>query len=172
MQRENESNPAPLSRLPLGLYEILAIVLLWNCAYKGGRVANTLYVLDLGADPLYTGLLLATYAAFPLVLAVFTGKIADRYGVRVPVLVGTICFVLGLGMGLGQPLTVILTYNYSPPRRHGEGLGLRIAINNSMHVTVPALFGAVGSLIGLAPVFWVSSAILVAGGCAARGRRA
>jgi hypothetical protein len=75
-------------------------------------------------------------------------------------------------MGMGQPLTVILTYNYSPPKRHGEGLGLRIAINNSMHVTVPAVFGAVGSLVGLAPVFWVSSAILVAGGWSASGGRA
>ena len=78
----------------------------------------------------------------------------------------------GLGMGAGQPLTVILTYNYSPPKRHGEGLGLRIAINNSMHVMVPAAFGAIGSLIGLAPVFWVSSAILAAGGWSARGKRA
>jgi len=36
---------------------------------------------------------------------------------------------------------------------------------------VPALFGAVGALVGLAPVFWVSSAILLAGGYAARGNR-
>ena len=389
----NEPAPAPAARPPLGLFEILAIVLLWNCAYKGGRVANTLYLLDLGADSLHTGLMLATYSVFPLLLAVFTGKIADRYGARIPVMVGTsvslaglllpwlwpsvpvlfvsaavcgfgfilaqvsiqslvgslgtgasrthnlnmyallvstsdflgpilagfsidhygnertflhlavpsalavvavaflarrlphnaggaegrddqrmadllripdlrrmfitsalvmggldlfqlylpiyahsiglsasaiglilgsfaaagfvtraglplvvkrygeepslryamflaastfflipqfqeavvlgaVCFVLGLGIGMGQPLTVILTYNYSPPKRHGEGLGLRIAINNSMHVTVPALFGAVGSLIGLAPIFWVSSAILVAGGWTARAGRA
>ena len=82
-----------------------------------------------------------------------------------------VCFVLGLCMGLGQPLTVILTYNYSPPGRHGEGLGLRIAINNSMHVTVPALFGAAGALLGLAPVFWASSAILAVGGYAGPARR-
>jgi len=87
------------------------------------------------------------------------------------VVLGVVCFVLGLGMGLGQPLTVILTYNYSPPGRHGESLGLRIAINNSMHVTVPAIFGAVGSLLGLAPVFWASSAMLAAGGYAARARK-
>lgn len=392
MQPDYSPPAAPPARPPLRLYEILAIVLLWNCAYKGGRVANTLYLLDLGADPLHTGLLLATYSAFPLVLAVFTGKIADRYGVRLPVVIGTtvslaglllpwfwptfaalfvsaavsgcgfilaqvsmqstvgalgsgpartrninlyalmvsmsdligpviagfsidyfghlraylhlavpgatavlvvlalaarlphspgasgdrggqrmadllripdlrrmflasalvmggldlfqlylpiyahsiglsasatglilgafaaagfvtratlpllvrrygeepslryamflaaatfflipqfesalvlgaVCFVLGLGMGLGQPLTVMLTYNYSPPKRHGEGLGLRIAINNSMHVTVPAVFGAAGTLVGLAPVFWLSSAILVAGGCTARASR-
>ena len=377
---------------PLSLYEILAIVLLWNTCYKGARVANTLYALELGAGPLDTGLLLATYGCFPLLLAVYTGKIADRYGVRVPVVVGcavtalgallpwfwpqlpalfvsaavsgagfiltqvsmqsmvgalgsgtartrnlnlyalavstsdllgpiiagfsidafghvrtylglaapglasvllvlflfgrlsraaaasdrsgqrmadlfrnrdlrrmflmsalvmtgldlfqlylplhghsiglsasaigvilgafaaagfvtrvllmmlvrrfgeertlrysmflaagtfflipmfenavvlgVVCFVLGLGMGLGQPLTVILTYNYSPPGRHGEGLGVRIAVNNSMHVAVPAMFGAVGSLFGLAPVFWLSSAILALGGYTGRARKA
>lgn len=86
------------------------------------------------------------------------------------VVLGAVCFLLGLCMGLGQPLTVILTYNYSPPGRHGEGLGLRIAINNTMHVTVPAVFGAVGSLLGLAPVFWASSAMLALGGYAGRGK--
>jgi MFS family permease len=87
------------------------------------------------------------------------------------VVLAAICFVLGLGMGLGQPLTVILTYNYSPAGRHGEGLGLRIAINNSMHVTVPALFGVLGAVIGLAPVFWLSSAILAVGGYTGPARR-
>jgi len=382
---------SPLPR-PLGLYQILGIVLLWNCGYKGVRVANTLYALELGAGPLDTGLLLAVYGLFPLLLAVAIGRVGDRYGVRLPVVagavvsalaillpwlwpfypmlflsaavsgagfimvqvsvqslvgalgtgttrtrnlnlyalivsvsdllgpvlagfsidhfghvrtylhlalppvaavcaliflahrlphhamggadrrgqrmmdlfrirdlrrmlvtsalvmggldlfqlylpiyghaialpassiglimgafaaagfvtramlpalvrrfgetaalgyamflaagtffliplfesavvLGAVCFVLGLGMGLGQPLTVILTYNYSPAGRHGEGLGLRIAINNSMHVTVPAIFGVIGSLLGLAPVFWASSAMLAASGYAARARR-
>lgn len=391
MQRDPEPTPVATPHRPLSLYEILAIVLLWNAGYKGARVANTLYALELGAGPLDTGLLLATYGFFPLLLAVFIGKLADRYGVRVPVIAGTIisalgtalpwafpvlpmlfasaavcgvgfiltqlsmqslvgslgsgtqrtrnlnlyalavstsdllgpivaglsidhigyvptyavlaapgvvavlvvlfmfnrlahvaghsdrsgqrmvdllrighlrrmfltsalvmtgldlfqlylplhghsiglsasaiglvlgafagagfvtrallpvmarrfgeertlcysmylaactffmiplfdnaivlgavCFVLGLGMGLGQPLTVILTYNYSPPGRHGEGLGLRIAINNSMHVAVPAVFGAIGTLFGLAPVFWLSSAILALGGYTGPARR-
>ena len=76
---------------------------------------------------------------------------------------GAVCFVLGLGMGLGQPLAVILTYNFSPPGRAGEALGLRIAINNSMHVVAPSAFGAMGSLVGLAPVFWVTAVFLVLG---------
>lgn len=383
MPRDPESSYASAAFRPLSLYEILAIVLLWNTCYKGARVANTLYALELGANPLDTGLLLATYGFFPLLLAIFTGKIADRYGVRIPVVAGSIitvlgtllpwfwpqlpvlfaaaavsgagfiltqvsmqslvgalgsgpartrnlnlyalvvstsdllgpiiagfsidtfghvrtylnlalpgiaavlavlflcgrisraaaasdrsgqrmmdlfrirdlrrmfivgalvmtgldlfqlylpihghtiglsastigvilgafaaagfvtrmllmmlvrrlgeertlcysmylaagtfflipmfenavvlgvvCFVLGLGMGLGQPLTVILTYNYAPPGRHGEGLGMRIAVNNSMHVAVPMVFGAIGSLVGLAPVFWLSSALLALG---------
>lgn len=72
-------------------------------------------------------------------------------------------FVLGLGLNLGQPLGVILTYNFSPPGRAGEALGLRIAINNSMHVIAPSTFGAIGSLLGLAPVFWVTAAFMAAG---------
>ena len=385
MHHEPEQAPPGAAAAPpaLRLYQILVLVLLWNSGYKGARVVSTLYVLELGARPFDTGLLLSTYGLFPLLLAVYVGRVSDRYGVRAPVLGGVImsafgvvlpyfwptyaglfagaalsstgfifvqvgmqsltgslatghqrtkninsyaltvavadlvgpvlagllidqtghvrtylllalfnvasviglvmilsrlpnvrqagdvvrrrmmdlfhdpdlrrimlasavvmtgldlfqlymplyghsvglsastigmtlgafaaasfvtralipllvkrytehtimmyslflaaaaivlipfftngivlcvvCFVLGLGMGLGQPLAVILTYNFSPPGRAGEALGLRIAINNSMHVAAPTIFGAVGSLVGLAPVFWVTAAFLVVG---------
>ncbi|HSQ02478.1 MAG TPA: MFS transporter [Burkholderiales bacterium] len=80
-----------------------------------------------------------------------------------PVVLGAVCFVLGIGMGFGQPLSVILTYNISPPGRAGEALGLRIAINNSMHIVAPSAFGAIGSLVGLAPVFWATALFLAVG---------
>src|SRR3970282_92864 len=95
----NPAPPAPgISPLPrpLSLYQILAIVLLWNCGYKGTRVANTLYALELGAGPLDTGLLLAVYGLFPLLLAIHVGQIGDRYGVRRPVVAGTIVSALGI----------------------------------------------------------------------------
>ncbi len=382
---------APLASRLITIYQLMAVVLLWNSAYKGARVLNTLYALELGATPLVIGLLLATYGVFPLLLAVKAGRLADRYGSRVPIMVGmvvcslsvmlpwflpslpmlfvaaaltgfgfilgqvafqslvgslgvgaartrnfnlyaliiavadfigpvfagfsidhgghvrtylflgllgavatvamialakrvprhlkpapapagrrmsdlwrdtdmrrvliagavvmtgidlfqlymplyghqiglsasmigvilgcaaaatfvsrallpllvrnfgeektllyalflaaamftliplfssalmlgVICFTLGLGMGLGQPLTVMLCYQYSPEGRAGESLGLRIAINNSMHVGVPALFGAVGAAFGLAPVFWVSAGAIAAGNWYARKR--
>lgn len=378
------------SRL-ITIYQIMFVVLLWNSAYKGVRVLNTLYALELGATPLHIGLLLATYGVFPLLLAVKAGRIADRYGSRIPaiagmvvctigallpwfapsmpllfagaavtgfgfilgqvalqslvgslgegevrtrnfnnyalivavadfigpvfagfsidhaghvptylylallgatsvvaivalakrvprhrspapapagqrmfdlfrdiemrrvliasavvmtgidlfqlymplyghqvglsasaigmvlgcaaaatfvsralipvlvrrygeektllyslfltaamftlipffanaIVLGAICFTLGLGMGLGQPLTVMLCYRYAPAGRGGESLGLRIAINNSMHVVVPALFGAVGAAFGLAPVFWANAGVIAAGNWYARKR--
>ncbi len=375
---ENPAAAGSPSRL-ITIYQIMFVVLLWNSAYKGVRVLNTLYALELGATPLHIGLLLATYGVFPLLLAVWAGRIADRYGSRVPViagmvvctigallpwfapslpllfagaavtgfgfilgqvafqsLVGTlgegirrtrnfigpvvagfsidhaghvptyltlgllsgasifviialakrvprhhkpapspadqrmmdlfrntdmrrvliagavvmtgidlfqlyiplyghqiglsasaigmvlgsaaaatfvsravlpvlvrryseertllyalflaasmftlipfftsaivlaaICFTLGLGMGLGQPLTVMLCYRYAPAGRGGESLGLRIAINNSMHVVVPALFGAVGAAFGLAPVFWANAGVIAAGNWYSRKR--
>ena len=85
---------------------------------------------------------------------------------------GAISFALGLGMALGQPLSVILAYNYSPQGRAGETIGLRIAINNSMHVVVPTAFGALGSLVGIAPIFVLSAAMLGAGAYVTRRRGA
>ena len=67
-------------------WALLALVVFWNGAYKGVRVVNTLYALELGATPLHTGLLLATYGVFPLLLAVPAGRIADRYGSRIPII--------------------------------------------------------------------------------------
>ncbi|MBY0267657.1 MAG: MFS transporter [Burkholderiales bacterium] len=385
--------PAAAAARMITIYQLLALVVFWNGAYKGARVVNTLYALELGATPLHTGLLLATYGIFPLLLAVPCGRIVDRYGSRIPILagmvvstlgallpwftpslpllfaaaavtgfgfilsqvalqslvgslgdgaarsnnfnlyalviavadfagpviagfsidqigharaylvfaamcavaaigmavfarriprpgkprsrpagsrmidlvrdadmrrvliagavvmtaidlfqlymplyghqvglsasaigmilgaaaaasfvsralipvllrhfgeertllyslfltaamfvliplfsnavvLGLICFVLGFGMGLGQPLTVILCYNYSPQGRSGESLGLRIAINNSMHVVVPAFFGGVGAALGLAPVFWVNAGLIAAGNWFVRRRPA
>lgn len=87
------------------------------------------------------------------------------------IVLGAISFVLGLGLGLGQPLSTMLTYNYSPAGRAGESLGLRIAINNLTHVAVPVVFGAVGAAFGLSPVFWVNSVFLALGGYSSRSGR-
>ena len=77
-----------------------------------------------------------------------------------------ITFVIGLGLGCGQPLSITLTYNRSPAGRSGEALGLRITTNKIIQVTVPLIFGSIGSVFGLIPVFWANAVFLVGGGCA------
>ena len=79
-------------------------------------------------------------------------------------------FVMGLGLGCGQPLTMMITYNRSPSGRAGEANGLRQMANNVTHMIIPLIFGALGSAIGMGPVFWANSAVLVAGALAA-GKR-
>jgi predicted MFS family arabinose efflux permease len=114
-------------------------------ARRYGEARTLLYSMLLGA---------ATFVLIPLF--------------ETPIALGIVCFLLGLGLGLGQPLTVILAYNHAPPGRAGEGLGLRIAIINTSHVGVPALFGAAGSLMGTTPVFWVVAGVIALGGAAIR----
>ncbi len=77
----------------------------------------------------------------------------------VPALIA-LSFGIGLTLGVSQPLTLNLTYNRSPAGRSGEVTGLRLTINNITHIGVPLAAGSVGALLGIAPVFWASAAIL------------
>lgn len=77
-------------------------------------------------------------------------------------------FGIGLALGCGQPLTLNLAYNRSPPGRSGEVTGLRLTINNITHISVPLAAGAIGAMLGVAPVFWASAALLVTSGLLAR----
>jgi len=75
-------------------------------------------------------------------------------------------FALGLGLGIGQPLSVIMTYNRSPQGRAGEALGLRFSFVNLTHMVIPLAFGSVGSAFGAASVFLANSVLMLIGGYA------
>lgn len=75
-----------------------------------------------------------------------------------------VSFLLGLGLGCGQPLSIILTYNRSPAERAGEALGVRLTVNKFTQVVIPLLFGSLGSVWGLFPVFFSNGLLLMAGG--------
>jgi MFS family permease len=81
-----------------------------------------------------------------------------------PVILGAISFLLGLALGCGQPLSIILTYNYSPPGRAGEALGMRLTVNKFTQIAVPLLFGSLGSAFGIYPIFWSNAVFLLVGG--------
>jgi predicted MFS family arabinose efflux permease len=79
-------------------------------------------------------------------------------------LLALMSFLLGVGLGCAQPLTIILTYNHAPPGRSGEALGMRLTVNKLTQIAVPLIFGAMGSAFGLIPVFWANGVFLLAGG--------
>ncbi|KKI90119.1 MFS transporter [Bacillus sp. SA1-12] len=74
-----------------------------------------------------------------------------------------IAALMGAGLGCGQPLSMSMIYNASPPSRKAEALGLRLAANRFSQVIAPLLFGAIGSLSGFAPIFLLSGVFLVGG---------
>jgi predicted MFS family arabinose efflux permease len=86
-------------------------------------------------------------------------------------LLALMAFLLGLGLGCAQPLTILLTYNHAPPGRSGEALGMRLTVNKLTQIIVPVVFGGIGSAFGLFPVFWANGAFLLAGGVVSLAER-
>jgi predicted MFS family arabinose efflux permease len=81
-----------------------------------------------------------------------------------------IALVLGLGIGCAQPVTLMLIYSRAPEGRSGEALGMRVTINQFAHIVVPIVFGSLGTVFGLAPVFLANAMILAGGGMLNRDR--
>ena len=81
-----------------------------------------------------------------------------------------IAFLLGLGLGCSQPMVMSLLYEASPAGRQGEVVGVRTTVLNISSTALPLVFGAVGSALGMGPVFWGIAACLMTGGYAA-GRK-
>lgn len=77
-------------------------------------------------------------------------------------------FILGLALGCCQPSMLSLLHQHSPPGRAAEAVGLRMALINGSQVSLPLTFGALGAVIGVAPLFWAYSLALMAGGWANR----
>jgi hypothetical protein len=64
----------------------------------------------------------------------------------------------------------MLIYDRAPEGRSGEALGLRLTLNNFMHIAIPLIFGSIGTVLGVAPVFLANAAVMTAGGLISRKR--
>jgi predicted MFS family arabinose efflux permease len=69
-------------------------------------------------------------------------------------------FALGLGLGCGQPIVTMLTFDRSAAGRSGEALGLRLTVNHLTRVVAPVMFGSIASGLGLLPTFWITASML------------
>lgn len=66
-------------------------------------------------------------------------------------------FLLGLSLGLGQPLSIMMTVDALSSNSTGGGLGLRITFNRLTQVVAPIALGGAASLFGISSVFWITS---------------
>jgi MFS family permease len=93
----------------MAVYLVVVLSALTSISLRGSKVAVSLYALELGAGAATVGVLAALFAAFPLLLAVPAGQFADRFGVRVPIVVGTLIMAGGLALPLALPgMTTLL----------------------------------------------------------------
>jgi MFS family permease len=79
--------------------------------------------------------------------------------------------LLGLALGMVQPMVMSLLHQVTPGHRHGEAVGMRFMVINASSVAMPLLFGAAGSLVGVSLVFWTVAAAVGAGTRLALGLR-
>ena len=142
------------------------------------------YGHSVGLSASAIGMILATFSAATLVIRVFLPRMAKQHGeIRILTLaivvagvaylmfpffhnawvLAAISFLLGLGLGTGQPLSMNLIYNLAPAGRTSEAAGIRVTVNNMAHVTIPLLFGGIGSAMGFAAVFISNAVVLFAG---------
>ena len=189
MNREGSGEPqrgAPVNRVPGWLARILVALVLTQAAMSLARPVTSYRALALGADERVIGLITASFAVIPLLVAVPLGRVADRRrptamlagGVVILivsyVLLGRAGSLAGLAvwsalLGLGHLALILaaqsLIAQQSPDSRHDRDFGLMSAAVSLGQLVGPAVgglvlsAGATGSLAGA-----TTRAFLVAAG--------
>jgi len=148
----------------------------------GSRVTASLDALARGASPATVGALMALYAFLPMLLAIAAGRLADRMGVRRPMLVGScgialaallpvllpglpVLFVTAALMGVSfmafQVAAQYATGEIGDPRDRGRNFGLLALGYSTSSIAGPLIAGlmidhagyrATFALLALAPL--------------------
>ena len=80
----------------MGFYVIVVLTVLNHIAYKGSKMLISLYAIELGASASTIGILYSLYSFFSLFLALYAGRVSDRLGPRLPMLMGSVALGAGL----------------------------------------------------------------------------
>ncbi|MHB8769519.1 MAG: MFS transporter [Syntrophales bacterium] len=168
-----------------GLWRVLATSSLVVTGIDLFQVYVPIYGHEVGLSASAIGIVLAMFSAaafvvrmaLPFLISRLTEERALAYSFfigaasfllmpffRSAVVLSLIAFVFGLGMGCGQPITLMMTYSNALRGRSGEAMGIRVTVNHLTRVIVPILFGSIGSAFGLLPVFWSNALLLLTGG--------
>jgi MFS family permease len=174
------------------LRRVLIVSGLFSMAWDMFIFAVPIYGAGLGLSASTIGALLGAFAAATfvvrLVLPVLSRRVREWQLViaalviscaiftvfplveRVAVLL-SLSFILGLGLGMSQPMVMSLLYSAAPSGRAGEAVGIRTSLINFSQAAMPLLFGALGLALGIAPVFWAMALALAGGTAFARRHR-
>lgn len=82
---------------------------------------------------------------------------------------GVLAALLGVTLGIVQPMIMSTLHQLTPDERHGEALAFRSMAINASSALLPLVFGAVGVAVGASALFWAVGAAVGAGNWVARG---
>lgn len=98
-----------------------------------------------------------------------TGVVFALYPLaHTPWLMGALAVLLGLTLGCVQPMIMSTLHHLTPEHRHGEAIAFRSMTINASSTLMPLLFGAAGTVVGAAVLFWVVGGAVGAGSWLAR----
>ncbi len=80
-----------------------------------------------------------------------------------PWLMGGCALLLGLTLGSVQPMIMSTLHHLTPAGRHGEAIAFRSMVMNASSTLMPLTFGAAGTALGAAALFWMVGAAVAAG---------
>jgi MFS family permease len=80
-----------------------------------------------------------------------------------PWLLAGCAMLLGLTLGVAQPIIMTTLHQVTPEGRHGESLAFRSMAINASSTLMPLIFGALGSAAGAAVLFWSVGGLVGAG---------
>ncbi len=83
-----------IKHFPL-LFRVITISVVAHIALTGARITASLQAISLHASEFEIGLLLALFALFPMLFAVRTGRLIDRIGIALPMIVGGLLMASG-----------------------------------------------------------------------------
>lgn len=134
-----------------------------------GFFALATFLIRVALPRLVKGSSEAEILTYAILFAAFSSLLFPFF--RSAYALAAVAFLLGLGLGCGQPMSLSLMYSLSPAGRVSEAAGLRVMANNFTHLVIPLCFGAIGSAFGFFPVFFSNAAMLTAGGLLMRSQR-
>jgi MFS family permease len=85
-----------------------------------------------------------------------------------PWLMGLCAALLGLTLGSVQPMIMSTLHQMTPDGRYGEAIAMRSMVMNASSTAMPLVFGAAGTAIGAAALFWLVGGAVASGSWAAR----
>ncbi|WP_336334481.1 MFS transporter [Pseudomonas putida] len=68
---------------------------------------------------------------------------------------------LGFPLGMGAPVSLALIYEVAPQGRVNEALGISMSVNNLLQTVFPLMIGVAASGLGVAPMVWVWSLVIL-----------
>jgi MFS family permease len=179
---------AALVRLP-GLVRALLV----SCVVLAAVDITLVYLPALGTDRGLAagavGLLLTLRAVASMGSRLFLGRLVGFVGRRrlmvasvalsavsmaavavpvPPLALGALVALMGLGLGVGQPLTMSWLAEVAPAGQRGRAMSLRLTGNRLGQVLIPSTVGLVAAGVGAAGVLAATAAALAAVGVAAR----